>query len=98
MHRSGTLRPPDTPRQKPYSVRDTRRLGQTVKCLLVLALATGSVGCGSGDGDVSDKEIFGDTTTTTKTRTPPGRRARYRLTVNPSGSSTKFHDDPGNLG
>ena len=48
-----------------------RRLGQTVKCLLLLALATGSsVGCGSGDDELSDKEVFGDTTTT-KTRTPP---------------------------
>jgi hypothetical protein len=48
-----------------------RRLGQTVKCLLLgIALATGSVGCESGGDELSDKELFGDTTTT-KTRTPP---------------------------
>ena len=30
-------------------------------------------------------------------RPPGGRRARYRLTVNPRGSPSKFHDDPDNL-
>ncbi len=49
-----------------------RRLDQTVKCLLMFALATGSVGCGSGDDGVSDKDVFGDTT---KTGTPSSSSA-----------------------
>ena len=39
-------------------------MDQTVKCFLMLVLATGSAGCGSGDDGVSDKDVFGDTAQT----------------------------------
>lgn len=41
-----------------------RRLDRAVKWLMMLAFATGGVGCGSGDDGVSDKDVFGDTTDT----------------------------------
>lgn len=52
--------------QKPYAVAamSGRRLDQAVKCLVIFALATGSIGCGSGDEGVSDKEVFGETAET----------------------------------